>query len=91
MRTDEEYNEMTKRAAFRIASVLIEFYDEDPNVRDKLVNITNNRVNRILNGESLIIEGDGLVTEVAEEPSQPEGVEGVETEVVEKPEIADEG
>ena len=68
MKSDEEYNEMTKIAAFAIVNALSVFKNEDPGVREKLTQITNNRVNRMLNGEPVVIEGEGLVTVIDNPP-----------------------
>lgn len=68
MKSDEEYNEMTKIAAFTIVNALSVFKNEDPGVREKLTQITNNRVNRMLNGEPVVIEGEGLVTVIDNPP-----------------------
>lgn len=69
MKTDEEYNEIAKSAAVRIARILREINDEDPLAQQQLFNVIHARVERLMRGDPTIIDGTGLVSEIAEPES----------------------
>lgn len=57
---------MSKRAAFLIVQALNIFKNEPPQIRQQAQQIIMQRVNRMMNGDNSIIEGEGLVTVIPE-------------------------
>ena len=66
MKTMEEYNEMSKEAAFLIVKAVRLFQNEPPHVRQQAETIIMQRVQRMMTGEKMILEGAGLVTAIDE-------------------------
>lgn len=67
--SNEEYNEITKISAGKIAFILSEFNDFEPQIRAELLRVTQSRVNRIMNGEQILIEA---FTKIIEDVAPPE-------------------
>ena len=60
------YETATKMAAYKIVTILREF-ESNPQIKHQLINMTMQRVNRMLNGEQITIDGPGL-TRVIDDP-----------------------
>jgi hypothetical protein len=81
----EHIDNLTKSAAFKIYQILSVFDNLEPNMQDQAEHITMQRVLRLQDGENLIIEGNGLITEFVEPTPEPE------PEVISEPEPTIEG
>lgn len=58
MKTDDEYNEMTKTAAYNIVKNLKSFDSEPKHIYRQLVQFTYSRVNRMMNGVNEEVDGE---------------------------------
>ena len=66
MNSDQHYETAIKMAAYKIVTILREF-ESNPQIKNQLINLTMRRVNRMLNGENVVIDGPGL-TRVIDDP-----------------------
>lgn len=75
MKSAAQYNEMTKKAAYRIVKALAAFNGEPDHVRRQAEQLIMQRVGLMRYGDQTVIEGDGLIKEYVEpkapEPSEP--------------------
>jgi hypothetical protein len=69
MKTPEQYEEMSKMAAYKVISAFGAFSQEPPHIQAQSRQIIMQRVSRMLEGENVVMEGNGLVREIKE----PEG------------------
>ena len=63
MKTEKQYNEMIRDAAIKVARALAVFYNEPEHIRQGAIQATMQRVDRLLFGDKVVIEGEGLVTD----------------------------
>ena len=70
MKTPQEYDVMAGVAAFRIVQAIRMFQNEPASIREQAINVIMGHVQRILDGENIIIEGAGFVTEVFDNAGQ---------------------
>lgn len=66
-----QYETLIGTTAYKIVAALREFERFSPDVKNQVTNATMARVNKILNGEPITIEGPGLVCEVADPQADP--------------------
>ena len=71
---NEQLQTATKMCAFKIVTALRDFDKYDDHLKSQLINITIQRVNRILNGENIVIEGPDLVVEKPDHVSSEETI-----------------
>lgn len=69
MKTMEQYDEMTKQAAYLIVQAISSFKDEPLEIQHQAHQIIMKRVQHMMHGDPVILEGVGLVT-LIEEPAK---------------------
>lgn len=75
MKTDDEYNEMTKTAAYNIVKNLKSFDSEPKHIYQQLVQFTNSRVNRMMNGVNEEVDGETKIIDDDDDDGEQQFVE----------------